>query len=160
MNKPNYTGIARSSTAIVLSAWLLALSISLTSPFVSGSGAAPGNNDLQSGQKFEIVGELYAYGVINVGSGKLSIISVVPLHLSGPEIISRQLVPIGSILTIVDKEPKKRAFFVFPYPVRYIVQIDSINAPAGIPLVIALDRGIEGKSTPLNPLIFKPLLDQ
>jgi hypothetical protein len=122
------------------------------------SCAAPGDSDLQSGQKFEIVGELYAHGVItDPRSGKLSFISVVPLRLRGPEIISSQLVPIGSILTIVDKEPKKRAFFVFPYPDRYVVHVNTIDAPAGIPVVIGLSRGIEGKSTPLNPLIFKPL---
>ena len=160
MNKPNYPGIARTHIAIVLSAWLLALSISLFSPFVSG--AAPGDSDLQSGQKFEIVGELYAFGVTDdPRSRKLSIISVVPLRLRGPEIISSQLVPIGSIVTIVNKEPKRaRAYFIFSYPVQYIIQVDSINAPAGIPVVIGLFRGIEGKSTALNPLIFKPLLGQ
>lgn len=158
MNKPNYAGIARTNIAIVLSAWLLALSISLTSPFVSG--AAPGDNDLQSGQKFEIVGELYAHNVItDLDSGKVSIISVVPLQLRGSEIFSRQRVPIGSILTIVEKSPKKK-FFAFLYPDEYVVRINTIDAPAGIPVVIEIFRGIEGKSTPLNPLIFKPLLDQ
>ena len=86
---------------------------------------------------------------------------MVPLRLRGPEIISSQLVPIGSIVTIVNKEPKRaRAYFIFSYPVQYIIQIDSINAPAGIPVVIGLCCGIEGKSTVLNPLIFKPLLVQ
>ena len=127
-----------------------------------GSGAAPGDSDLQSGQKFEIVGELYAYGIIdNSRPAKLLNITLNPLHHSGPEIISKQPVPIGSIVTIVNKEPKRaRAYFIFSYPVQYIIQIDSINAPAGIPVVIGLFRGIEGKSTPLNPLIFKPLLVQ
>ena len=40
-----------------------------------GSGAAPGDSDLQNGQKFEIVGELYAFGVTDdPRSRKLSII--------------------------------------------------------------------------------------
>ena len=121
-----------------------------------GSGAAPGDSDLQNGQKFEIVGELYALGIIDdLRSRKLSSIVVLPLRLRGPEIISSQLVPIGSILTIVGKSPKR--LFAFLHPVRYIVQIDSIDAPAEIPVVIELYLGSEGKSTPLNPLIFKPL---
>ena len=124
-----------------------------------GSGAVPNDSELQSGQKFEIVGELYAYGIIdNSRPAKLLNISLDPLRLRGPEIISSQLVPIGSRITIVNKEPKRaRAYFIFSYPVRYVVQIDSIDAPAGIPVVIDLCCGIEGKSTPLNPLIFKPL---
>lgn len=155
----HYTGIARTNIAIALSAWLLALSISFS---VFASGAAPCDNDLKSGQKFEIVGELYAYGVTNdLGSGKLSFIDLSSLRLSGPEILSRQPVPIGSIVTIVNKEPKRaRAYFIFSYPVRYIVQIDSINAPAGIPVLISLGSGNEGKSTVLNPFIYKPLLGQ
>ncbi|WP_173052028.1 hypothetical protein [Candidatus Nitrotoga sp. AM1P] len=126
-----------------------------------GSGAVPGDSELQSGQKFEIVGELYAIGVTDdPRSGKLSFIALHQFRIRGHEIVSRQLVPIGSILTIVDKKPKKRAFFVFPYPDRYVVHINTIDAPAGISIVLRLEGGIEGKSTPLNPLIFKPLLGQ
>jgi hypothetical protein len=95
MNKPNDTGIARTDTARVLSAWLLALSISLTSPFVSS--AAPGDSDLQSGQKFEIVGELYALGVAtDLGSRKLAAIDLDRFRLSGPEILSVHPVPVGT----------------------------------------------------------------
>lgn len=135
-------------------AWLLVLPVALSCPFETN--ATPENNDLRIGQKFEIVGELYAHSVSDdLNSRKVSIISLVPLRLSGPEIISRQLVPIGSVLTVVDKAPKK--FFAFLYPDRYVVHINTIESPAGISAVIDLYRGIEGKSTALNPLIFKPL---
>jgi len=134
--------------------WLLVLSTSLSFP--SESSAAPGDNKLRIGQKYEIVGELYAHSVCDdLRSRDVSIISLVPLRLTGPEIVSRQLVPIGSILTIVDKVPKR--IFAFLYPDRYIVRVNAIDAPAGIPVIVDLSRGIEGKSDALNPLIFKPL---
>ena len=135
-------------------AGLLVLWVALSCPFETN--AASGNKDLRIGQKYEIVGELYVHSVSDdLNSRKVSIISLVPLRLSGPEIISRQLVPTGSVLTVVDKAPKK--VFAFLYPDRYIVRVNTIKSPVGIPVVIDLSRGIEGKSTALNPLIFKPL---
>ena len=122
------------------------------------ANTAAGNDDALIGQKYEIVGELYAHRVADdLNSRVVSIIDLVPLRLRGPEIISCQLVPTGSILTIVEKAPKR--LFAFLYPDRYIVRVDTLDAPAGIPTVIDLSRGIEGKSTALNPLIFKPLSD-
>lgn len=135
--------------------WLLVLSVSMTSPSES-RGVAPGDHDLRIGQKYEIVGTLYAHSVSDdLQARKVSFISLVPLRLSGPEILSRQRVPMGSVLTIIARAPKKT--FAFLYPDRYVVRVDTINAPVGTPVVIGLSRGIEGKSTALNPLIFKPL---
>ena len=134
--------------------WLLALTMSLLNP--SHSSAALDENELRIGQKFEIVGPLYAHGVCDdLRSRELSIISLVPLRLRGSEILSQELVPIGSILTVVDKAPNR--VFAFLYPDRYVVHVNTIAAPAGIPVVIDLSRGIEGKLTLLNPTIFKPL---
>ena len=134
--------------------WLLVLLIALSSPLETNTAA--GNDDALIGQKYEIVGELYALSVADdLNSRVVSIIILEPLRLKGPEIISSQLVPTGSILTIVEKAPKR--LFAFLYPDRYIVRVNTIDAPAGIPIVIDLSRGIEGKSTALNPLIFKPL---
>lgn len=133
---------------------LLALSLALTT--ACWSIAVRAGDDLRVGQRFEIVGELYAHGVAhNLDSRQLSVISLVPLRLSGSEILSRQLVPKGSVLTIVDQRPKR--FLSFLYPDEYVVRVTGIDAPAGIPLVMTLSRGIEGKSTALNPAIFKPL---
>ena len=118
--------------------------------------ASTDNDDALIGQQYEIVGELYAHSVADdLNSRVVSIIDLVPLRLTGPEIISRQLVPTGSILTIVKKAPKR--LFAFLYPDRYIVRVNTIDAPPGIPIVIGLSRGIEGTSTALNPRIFKPL---
>jgi hypothetical protein len=136
--------------------WLLVLLIALSSALEANMAA--GNDDALIGQKYEIVGELYAQRVAeDLNSRVVSFISLVPLQLTGPEIISRQLVPTGSILTIVEKAPKR--LFAFLYPDRYIVRVNTIDAPAEIPIVIGLSRGIEGQSTALNPLIFKPLSD-
>jgi hypothetical protein len=134
--------------------WLLVLLIALSSPLETHTAA--GNDEVRIGQQYEIVGELYALSVADdLDSKVVSIIALVPLRLRGSEIISRQLVPTGSILTIVEKAPKK--LFAFLYPDRYIVRVNTLDAPAGIPIVIDLYLGIEGKSTALNPLIFKPL---
>ena len=136
--------------------WLLVLLIALSSALEANTAA--GNDDAMIGQKYEIVGELYAHRVADdLNSRVMSIIDLVPLRLRGPEIISCQLVPTGSILTIVGKAPKR--LFAFLYTDRYIVRVDTLDAPAGISTVIDLSRGIEGKSTALNPLIFKPLSD-
>ena len=130
----------------------LALTLAIASTFLSV--AAHGADDQLIGQRFEIVGELYAHGVAHdLNARQLSVISLVPLRISGSEILSRQLVLKGSILTIVDRRPKR--FFSFLYPDEYFVRVDGLDAPAGIPVVMGLSRGIEGKSTPLNPAIFK-----
>lgn len=134
--------------------WLLALIIALSSAVEVN--AAAGNDDTIIGQQYEIVGELYALSVAqDLNARVVSIISLVPLRLRGPEIISSQVVPKGSILTIIGKESK--AFFGFLYPDQYIVRVNTIDKPEGVPIVIRLSRGIEGKATALNPLIFKPL---
>ncbi len=134
--------------------WLLVLLVALSS--VLEGNAAAGNDEALIGQQYEIVGELYALSVADdLNSRVVSFIELVPLRLRGTEIITRQVVPTGSILTIVEKAPKR--FLAFLYPDRYIVRVNTIEAPAGILIVIDLSRGIEGKSTALNPLIFKPL---
>jgi hypothetical protein len=121
-----------------------------------GSAAALGKEDLRIGQRYKIVGDLYAYGVAdNLNTRELSLISLVPLHLSGPEIVSRQVVPKGSVLTIIEKMPKR--FLSFLYSDRYAVRTTEIDVPRGIPVVVDLCCGIRGKTTPLSPAIFEPL---
>jgi hypothetical protein len=131
------------------SKWLVAALL------VAATAVARGD-DVRIGQRYEVVGELYAHGVADdINSRQLSLISLVPLRLSGPEIVSRRLVPLGSVLTIVDRAPTK--FLAFLYPDRFLVTVAGLEVPAKIPVVIDLSRGVQGKSTPLNPEIFKPL---
>jgi hypothetical protein len=118
--------------------------------------AALAKDDLRIGQRYEIVGQIYAYGIADdLNSRQLSWIDLSPLNLSGPEIISKQSVPAGSILTIIDRPPKR--FLEFLYSDGYVVRISSFDAPAGIQLRFELCCGIQGNSTPLNPGIFKPV---
>ena len=68
--------------------WLLVLLIALSSAL--GANTAAGNDDALIGQKYEIVGELYAYSVAeDLNSRVVSFITLVPLQLTGPEIFSR-----------------------------------------------------------------------
>jgi hypothetical protein len=118
--------------------------------------AASGDFDLKPGQKYEVIGGLWSHNVaVNLDTKDLAIISLVPLRLSGSEILKREIVPYQSVLTIVGKAPKH--FLGFLYPDRYFVQVNTIVAPEGVPIIIDMHRGIEGKSTPLNPEIFRPL---
>jgi hypothetical protein len=135
----------------------LALSVILTVAFSGpfSAAAAPEGGELKLGQKFEIIGELYAHSVSDdLNTREVSIISLVPLRLSGPEILTRQLVPIGSVLTVIERAPRK--FLAFLYPERYFVRVNTIAVPARIPVVIDISRGIEGQTSALNPRIFKP----
>lgn len=116
---------------------------------------AIGGNGLGIGQKFEIIGNLYAYGVRDdLNSDEISVISLVPLQLSGPEIKWQRTIPRGSIMTIASKDPRR--FPSFLYPERYIVRLDTITPNSNVPLVIDLYRGNEGTTTVLNPSIFRP----
>lgn len=123
---------------------------------ISASGVAQGTNDLKVGERFEVVGQLYAYEVADDLNNRVaSIVSLVPLNLSGPEIVSRQLVPSGTVMTIVDRAPK--CFLFFLCRDEYAVRLEGMSLPKGVPVVFSLSRGIEGKVTPLNPMIFKPV---
>lgn len=132
----------------------LAISIAVVNAF--WSIAALGNDGLQAGQQYEIVGALYAYGVAdNLNTRQLSFFHLSPLNLRGPEIISRQLIPKKSILTVIDR--RARRFLEFLYPDGYVVRVTGFEAPAGILVVLTVCCRNEGESTTLNPDIFKPL---
>ena len=130
--------------------------VSLITFLLALASTALANDDLRIGQRYEIVGQLHAYGVADdLNSRQLSWIALSPLNLSGPEILSKQSVPAGSILSIIDRPPKR--FLEFLYADRYAVRIAGFDAPAGIQLRLELCCGIQGKSAPLNPRIFKPI---
>jgi hypothetical protein len=131
------------------------LSICFAALFPSG-GQAGQLNELRAGEKYEIVGTLYAHGVAHdLDKRTVSIVVLEKLRLSGPEVVWRRVVPVGSTLTIVERAPKK--LFIFFAAPRYIVRISGIEMPPDVPIVIDLSRGVEGSMTPLNPQIFKPL---
>lgn len=119
--------------------------------------AAQEIGELLIGQEFEIVGELYAHGVTEDAKRpkKLSFISLEPVRLSGREILWQQQVALGSRMKVVEKIQLK--YFIVFRRDEYIVQLNTLEPPPGVPIRIRLTAGNEGKSTALNPRIFKPI---
>lgn len=139
--------------------------VALASALVGWRGAAASSDDVNRrndireiplGSEFVVVGELYAHGVAtDLNNRSVDVIVIVPLRLSGPEILSRHLIPLGSRMKVISKLPKRWPSFLREQ--EYIVQVDSITPPRGVLVVLGQARGNEGASTPLNPSIFKPL---
>lgn len=118
--------------------------------------ARNGALEIPLGSEFEVVGELYSHEVTtNLNKRKVDVIVIVPLRLSGPEILSRRLIPLGSRLRVISKAPKRWPSFL--HPQEYVVEVDSITQLSGVLVVLGQSRGNEGTSTPLNPSIYRPL---
>jgi hypothetical protein len=112
--------------------------------------------ELLLGSQFEIVGDLYAHEIAgNLNKRKVDWISILPLQLSGAEVLSRRLILVGSKLRVLSKRPRRWPTFL--YAQDYVVEIDSITPPNGSPILLSQTRGNEGRTTALNPAIFKPL---
>ena len=122
----------------------------------SGEGDRGKATSLRIGSEFEVVGALYAHEVAtNLNARKTDFMVLVPLRLSGPEILSRQLVPLGSRVRVLAKTTEKWPSFL--YPEKYLVEVSSIPKQINLSIVLGLSRGNEGSSTPLNPSIYKPI---
>jgi hypothetical protein len=122
----------------------------------AGEGDRGKATSLRIGSEFEVVGELYAHEVAtDLNARKVDFVVLVPLRLSGPEILSRQLLPLGSRVRILAKTAAKWPSFL--YPEKYFVEVSSLPKQATLPTVLGLSRGNEGSSTPLNPSIYKPI---
>jgi hypothetical protein len=113
-------------------------------------------DDLAPGETFEVVGELYSLWVAtDLNTRKPDIISIVPLRLRGPEIVTVHQLPHGSRIKILRKaEPRWPPFL---YPDRYLVESTAVDNAAGLPIVLDLTQGNEGTTTTLNPAIYRPL---
>lgn len=111
---------------------------------------------LRVGDRFEIVGELYAHGVaLNLDSPSVGMISLVPLRLAGSEILWRERVPAGSIMRVLTVRPSGNILGVSERD--YLVEIDTISNPTCAPIRLRLTRGVQGSSSTLNPSIFSEL---
>jgi hypothetical protein len=111
---------------------------------------------LRIGTEYEVVGELYAHEVAaDLNARKADFVVLVPLRLSGPEILSRQLVSPGSRVRVLEKTATTwPSVFV---PEKYLVEVSTLPKQKAVPIILGLSRGNEGVSTPLNPLIYKPI---
>ena len=108
------------------------------------------------GAEYEVVGELYVHEVAtDLNKRTLALVVLVPLRLSGPEILFRRLVVPGSHVRILARSSRRWPAFL--YPDEYVVEVDSISPPVGVPVLLGLSRGNEGGSGSLNPLIYRSL---
>ena len=115
-----------------------------------------GQEDLMPGDEFEVLGEVYAYGVTDeLRTKTANLIAIIPMRLRGSEFVSRQILPAGSHFRILAKVPRR--WLNFLYVERYFVQTDVVINPAGLPIVLDLSRGNEGVSTVLNPDLYRPV---
>lgn len=111
---------------------------------------------LEIGSTYKVVGELYAHVVTtDLNTRKAEYFVIVPIRLAGPEIVSRQIVPIGSQVRILAKEATKWPSLL--YSEKYIVEVSSLAKKENLPVVLGLSRGNEGDSVPLNPLIYEKI---
>jgi hypothetical protein len=116
----------------------------------SGEVALP----IRIGAEYEIVGELYVHEVATDLSKRTVVYMVLlPLRLSGPEILSRCLVSPGSRMRVVARSARRWPAFL--YPDQYVVEVDSIARTVDVPIRLGLSRGNEGSSGSLNPSIYR-----
>ena len=127
---------------------------------IRGLSAAENPGDMalpvQLGAEYEVVGELYVHEVTtNLNKRTVDYMVLVPLRLTGPEILSRRLVTQGSRIRIVAK--REQRWLAFFQPVEYAVELDSISRATEVPVILGLSRGNEGRSGSLNPSIYRRL---
>jgi hypothetical protein len=136
-----------------MSGLLRAMMVGLVCLTAGSCGAERAHStELLPGCEFEVMGELYAYEVAkNLNNRKADLITIVPLRLSGPEILSSRVVPLGSRLKVIARDRDRWPSFL--YPVSYFVQLDTLRSD--LPIFLGLSRGNEGQTTPLNPTIYK-----
>jgi hypothetical protein len=111
---------------------------------------------IQIGAEYEVIGELYVHEVAtDLNNRTLAFMVLVPLRLSGPEILSRRVVNPGSRVRIVAMRDRRWPKFFFPD--QYVVEVDSIPTTGDVPVVLGLSRGNEGNAGSLNPSIYRQL---
>jgi hypothetical protein len=111
---------------------------------------------IQIGAEYEVIGELYVHEVAtDLNKRTLAFMVLVPLRLSGPEILSRRIVNPGSRVRIVARSGRRWPAFL--YPDEYVVEVDSVPRTTEAPLLLGLSRGNEGSAGSLNPSIYRQL---
>ena len=128
---------------------------------IMGDTSAAGNSGdvappIRVGAEYEIVGKLYVHEVAtDLNKRTVAYMVLLPLRLSGPEILSRCLVAPGSRIRVVARSARRWPAFL--YPDQYVVEVDSISRTVDVPIRLGLSRGNEGSSGSLNPSIYRHL---
>lgn len=122
----------------------------------ASEGPVAAADSVALGTEYEVVGNVYVHGVAaDLNRRVLSYMVLVPLHLSGPEILFSRPVSSGSRLRVVARSTRRWPAFL--YPDEYVVEVDSLAPTSGVPVLLGLSRGNEGSSGSLNPLIYRRL---
>jgi hypothetical protein len=108
--------------------------------------------EVKVGDRYEVVGTLYAHGVyLDLNVRQLSIIILGPVRARGPEVAFEREIPKGTVITISGNSDRRSPFGSN----RYFVELSPTELPSDVNIVLELHRGNEGESTPLNPQIFR-----
>jgi hypothetical protein len=102
-----------------------------------------------------VTDNLYAYGVYESPNTKvITYVDLVPLRIGGREIAFEREVPKGQIIRILSAW---RESVLLGSRLYYLVAIENLNLPPGVPVKLQLSRGNEGAGADLNPAIYKRL---
>lgn len=120
-------------------------------------GLSYANDKPQIGNQYKIVGPMYLSGIyLNLNSRQLNrqlaFGDLTAVQFSGPEVAFQRKVPVGTIMTIVDRAPK-RVPLPF-YANRYFIRLEPVDPPSELDVILELNRGIEGSLDGLNPELF------
>lgn len=120
-------------------------------------GISSASEMLRPGNRYKIVGPVFLSGVYRDLNNRqlnrqMAIGSLTAVQFSGPEVAFQRKLPTGTIMTIIGPAPKR-----IPLPFyanRYFVQLDPIDLPSELDVILELNRGIEGSLDGLNPELF------
>lgn len=113
-------------------------------------------NAITVGSKYEVIGELFAYGVRDdLGKKVVTTINLHTLNFSGPEIVWRKVVPEGSVMTIMASAPPPISWLSFLYHSRFLVSLQGFSPEGHVPVVIEVYGSVAGAGGGLNPRVFR-----
>lgn len=109
------------------------------------------------GAKYSVVADdLYAYGVYDsIDDRRLGYVALVPSpKMAGPEFAFSRIVPKGQVITILGAW---RQSIPLQSGVYYLIAVENLDLPRGVPIRVELFRGNESVGADLNPAIYRRL---
>jgi hypothetical protein len=109
------------------------------------------------GARYRVVSTvLHAYGVYASLNEKksISMVDVIPFPIGGPEVAFDRVVARGQIVKILSAW---RHHSIVRTRVYYLVALEGLDLPEGVPIRLELSRGNEGVGAELNPAIYEKL---
>lgn len=119
---------------------------------------AAGGNQIAPGDRYEIVGPLFAYGVRDdLGKKAISTVNLHTLNFTGPEIVWRRAVPEGTTMTIVASAPSPIPWLSFLFHDRYFVSLEKFALDVDVPIIVEVYGAVADGNAGLNPKFFRRL---